>query len=328
MPKDFKVDKETRHMLDTIKSRRSIRFYKSDPVPREAIEEMIEAARWAPSAHNFQPTEFVVIQDDDTRKFFSEIAIGAAKSLYGDLTLEEAKKVTLTLPDHLQEGGDGRQLQRISGDFYRYIYTAPLILLVVVDMGSPYYEADGWMAVQNLLVAAKAMGFGSIATVRGVVRKKDRDSIRERMGVPDKYEILGIVLVGYPDEEPEIVKRDLDELIHYEKFNVRESSAAAVEVDENLVKIFSTRLSEGFLDSWEKDVVYEFARKVTRDSAGKVEKAKSDGMDNDEIVEKVLIPKARSAIRNETMEKYEGLIKETSDEDYMSWKSDKDEKKS
>lgn len=328
MPKDFKVNEKTRYVLDAIKNRRSIRFYKPDPVPREAIEEMIEAARWAPSAHNFQPTEFVVIQDDDTRKFFSEIAIGAAKSVYGNLTVEEAKEVTLTLSDHLQEGSNGRQLQRISGEFYKYIYTAPVILLVCVDMGSPYYEADGWMAVQNLLVAAKAMGFGSIATVRGVVRKKDRDSIRERIGVPDNYEILGIVLVGYPDEEPVIVKRDLDELIHYEKFNIRAPSQAAVEIDEDLVKILSTRLYEGFLDGWEEDAVNEFARNIVRDNAGKVEKARVDGSDNDDIVDRVLMSKARSAIRNETMEKYGGLIRETSDEDYMSWKSDKGKKKS
>ncbi len=327
MPEDFRMDEKTRHVLDTIKSRRSIRFYKPDPVPEKAIEEMIEAARWAPSAHNFQPTEFVVIQDDDTRMFFSEIAIGAAKSVYGDLTVEEAKEVTLTLPDHLQDGGNGRQLQRISGEFYKYIYTAPLILLVCVDMGSPYYEADGWMAVQNLLVAAKAMGFGSIATVRGVVRKKDRDSIREKIGVPNNYEILGIVLVGYPDEEPEIVKRDLDELIHYEKFNVRAPSPAAVEVDEEVVKILAARLSGGFLDGWEEDAVNKFARKVAGDNAGKVGKARAEGMDNDDIVDRVLMSKARSAIRDETMEQYGGLIKDTTDEDYMSWKSDKGGKK-
>jgi len=212
----FEKSSEVQFALDTIKNRRSIRFYKPDHVPDEAIEEIIEAARWAPSAHNFQPTEFIVVRDDDTRKYFSEIAQGAAKKTYGDLTPEQAKQALLSLPDHIQE--DGRVLQHISGEFYKYIYTAPVVLVVCVDRRSPYYEADGWMAVQNLMVAAKAIGLGSIATVRGVVNPKDNDKVRERMGVPDGYEVLGIVLVGYPDEEPEVPKRDLEELIHYERF--------------------------------------------------------------------------------------------------------------
>ncbi len=216
MADKLKITKEVQFVLDTICNRRSVRFYKSDHVSDEAIETIIEAARWAPSAHNFQPTEFVVIRDDETRKHFSEIAQGASKRTYGDLSKEEAKQALLSLPDHLQE--DGRILQHISGEFYKYIYTAPVILLVCVDKRSPYYEADGWMAVQNLMVAAKALGLGTIATVRGIVNPKDKAEIRKYLEVPDGYEILGIVLVGYPDEEPVVLKRDLDELIHYERF--------------------------------------------------------------------------------------------------------------
>jgi len=216
----FEISRDAQLVLDTIRSRRSIRFYRPDPVPDGALEVIIEAARWAPSAHNFQPTEFVVIRDDATRKYLSEIAQGAAKRTYGNLTPEQAKQALLSLPDHIQE--DGRVLQHITGEFYRYIYTAPVVLVVCVDMGSPYYEADGWMAVENLMVAARALGLGSIATVRGVVNPKDRGKVRERLGVPEGYEILGIVLVGYPDEQPVVPKRDLEELIHYERFGNHE----------------------------------------------------------------------------------------------------------
>ena len=104
MAEDLKIDSAARHVLDVIKNRRSIRFYKSDHVPEKAIKEIIEAARWAPSAHNFQPTEFVVIRDNDTRKFFSEIAIGAAKSLYGDLTVKQVRAAVEQALSRLRQG--------------------------------------------------------------------------------------------------------------------------------------------------------------------------------------------------------------------------------
>jgi nitroreductase len=49
--------------LELVKSRRSIRVFKPDPVPRETIEKILEAARWAMSGANGQPWEFVVVQD-------------------------------------------------------------------------------------------------------------------------------------------------------------------------------------------------------------------------------------------------------------------------
>ena len=54
--------------LDLAKSRRSVRRYRPDPVPEELIEQVLEAARWAPSGMNMQPWEFVVITDEDLKR--------------------------------------------------------------------------------------------------------------------------------------------------------------------------------------------------------------------------------------------------------------------
>jgi nitroreductase len=62
-------------MLEAIKNRRSVRFYKSDPVSDEQIEELIKAAQFAPSAYNNHAIEFVVVKDQATRKKIYDLAI-------------------------------------------------------------------------------------------------------------------------------------------------------------------------------------------------------------------------------------------------------------
>ena len=59
--------------LKLIKSRRSIREIKPDPVPDEYIEKILEAARWAPSGFNMQPWEFVVVRDPDLKRGIKQI---------------------------------------------------------------------------------------------------------------------------------------------------------------------------------------------------------------------------------------------------------------
>ena len=59
--------------LDLVKQRRSIRRFKSDPVPTEAILKILEAARWAPSGFNMQPWEFVIVQKPELKTRIIEI---------------------------------------------------------------------------------------------------------------------------------------------------------------------------------------------------------------------------------------------------------------
>ena len=59
--------------LSLLKTRRSIRKYKNQPVEKEKIEKCLEAARWAPSASNRQPWEFVIVKEENTRKKLSNI---------------------------------------------------------------------------------------------------------------------------------------------------------------------------------------------------------------------------------------------------------------
>ena len=60
-------------VLEAIKTRRSIRKYKKDPVPQEKINKILDAARWAPSGHNSQPWEFIILRDANVRKDLAKV---------------------------------------------------------------------------------------------------------------------------------------------------------------------------------------------------------------------------------------------------------------
>lgn len=66
-------------LLELLKKRRSTRRYKPDPIPDDAIDKIIEAARWAPSGFNQQPWEFVVVKDPKLREGIVEICMETMK---------------------------------------------------------------------------------------------------------------------------------------------------------------------------------------------------------------------------------------------------------
>jgi len=94
---------------------------------------------------------------------------------------------------------------------------------------------------------------------------------------------------------------------------------------EDIIKKLAAKLKGGLLSDWEDGAVDEFSAEVANNNAAKVQKAIDGGMSDDEVVENVLYSKARSALRGVTMEKYGNIIRETHDDDYMSWKSPKKE---
>ncbi len=60
------------HLLDELRERRSVRKYQARPVPEELIREVLEAAGWAPSAHNAQPWRFIVLSDPQVKRRLAE----------------------------------------------------------------------------------------------------------------------------------------------------------------------------------------------------------------------------------------------------------------
>jgi nitroreductase len=152
-------------VFEAILGRRSVRQYKSNPVPEKLIEKILDAARWAPSGSNIQPWKFIVVSDRDLLEVIRKMSPGY---------LGETPLAILVCSDKEKE-------YRVGG-----------------TLGRDYMSvADCSMAVENMLLAAYALGLGTC-----VVKSFSRAAVREMLEIPDDIEPELMVVVGYPVQTP------------------------------------------------------------------------------------------------------------------------------
>ncbi|MGC9468227.1 MAG: nitroreductase family protein [Anaerolineae bacterium] len=160
--------------LETIFTRRSIRKYTGQPVSEENLKTLLEAAMNAPSANNRQPWHFIVVDD--------------RAQLNGIMEAHPYSKM---------------------------LAEAPMAIIVVGDTAtsSSYFQQDCAAAIENLLLAARAMGLGTVWL--GVYPNEKRvEGIAELFGIPEPYVPLAVIAVGHPAEEKGRVDRYKEEKVH------------------------------------------------------------------------------------------------------------------
>jgi nitroreductase len=167
-------------VIEVIKSRRAIRSFEDKPVPESAIQTMLEAATYAPSAINIQPWKFTLITNKDAMKHLSDTAKPALLRM---------------LPDVGDEGLAGIKKQ-LTNPQYNIFYNAPM-LIFVSGVKSPYAIYDCSMAAQNMMLAAYTLGIGScwIGTAVGLANDP---KVKAELGVPEDHEVHAAIIFGYP----------------------------------------------------------------------------------------------------------------------------------
>ena len=171
-------------VFQVIRDRRSIRKYKDTPVEREKIEQLLDAARLAPSWKNLQCWRFLVLTDP----------AGKEKVLAG-----------------FDDDNPGK----------KGIAAAPVTILVCADPGESgvengidYYIADTAIAFEHLCLAATALGLGSCWM--GLFNEA---VIKAGLGLPEQIRIVGITPLGYPDQAPKPrPRKDLAEIAYFEEW--------------------------------------------------------------------------------------------------------------
>lgn len=167
-----------------IRSRRSVARLKPDPVPRAAIERMLEAAVWAPNHHLTQPWEFVVLGGEAKRRF-AEIRRDFRRTLFKDPAAPE--------------------VQPALGKIYADTMAIPAIIVVTTTApADPELRDDDYAAtmcaIQNILLVATGLGLGTYLRTGGLIHY---EPLRELLGVPHDRRIAGVLYMGYPDHIPE-----------------------------------------------------------------------------------------------------------------------------
>lgn len=168
-------------VLTAISTRRSIGVVKPDPVPTELINKILEAGTWAPSHHRTEPWKFFVLTGDARKKLGN--------------TLASILESTLEVP--LSEEGKKR-LEKEAAKPLR----APVIIAAAVEptindkvlINEEYAAVNA--AIQNMLLAAHALGLGTVWRTGKVCYSPE---IKQLFGLSDKGEMLGFIYLGYPN---------------------------------------------------------------------------------------------------------------------------------
>ena len=173
--------------FDAIYTQRAIRHLKPDPVPRETIERLIEAGTKAPSGGNSQGWKFIVITGPETKSAIAEYYLQAWEMAYGNQNPSPPN-----IQSHVRSSAD--YLARNMADM-------PILLMACIHHdGSPSTITRGssiYPAVQNILLAARALGLGSAITT---LHKRYEKEIKDLLEIPDNVETAALLPIGFIQE--------------------------------------------------------------------------------------------------------------------------------
>lgn len=175
------------------RGRRSVRRYAARAVPAELVDKLLEAAHWAPSAHNRQPWRFVVLNDAGLRRQLAEAMAAHWQS------------------DLLADGADAQQVSQRAARSIQRIVDAPLAILPCLDLDSldvypdPLRQQREWqmgvqsvaLACQNLLLAAHSCGLAACWMCAPIFCP---ELVQAILDLPAVYEPQALLTIGYPPD--------------------------------------------------------------------------------------------------------------------------------
>ena len=192
-------------LFEAIKTRRSIRHYTTDPVDDTKIETILEAGRWAPSWSNTQCWRFIVVRDPEMKSKVAETLVQF--KLPDKLIDNPAIKILNTVPVVIvvcaevgKSGGPPGKPGGAGGEF-------------ITDKGD-WFMFDTALAVQNMVLAAHALGLGTV-----IIGTFDAAKAGKVLGVPEGYRVVTMFPVGVPAQEGKTPPRkELSEIVSKDRW--------------------------------------------------------------------------------------------------------------
>ena len=191
------------NIWEVFQKRRSVRKFKSDPVPEAKIKQIIDAARMAPTSGNQQPWKFLVIRD---KKVINQMMEACIKE---SLTRFEANPGSSETKEQF--------VKRVRTGYSSGYFSAPVFIVILTDNNSKYPDYNHWdgpLAAGYLMLAARALGYGTVFITDAI----SENVTKEILEIPDNYTRVCITPLGVPYEWPATPpKRDLNEMISFDK---------------------------------------------------------------------------------------------------------------
>jgi nitroreductase len=167
-------------VLEAIRTRRSVRSYSGQPVEDEVLNQVLEAARLAPSANNRQEGRYVAVRDQAARHRLSIAAEGQG------FVAEAAAVIACCAVESNH----------------------------VMSCGQPAYSVDVSIAVDHMTLAAWSLGLGSCW-----IGAFDEGRVREILGIPESVRVVALLALGYPKHPSGArPRKPMNEIAHYERW--------------------------------------------------------------------------------------------------------------
>ncbi len=165
-------------VLETIRTRRSVRSFRNRPVEKDVLEAVVEAGRYAPTGMNRQDVWFFVTDKPELIRELSELNADVMKAAN---------------PSY-------------KGDPF---YHAPAVVAVLADASDPNWVKNGSLAMGNMMLAAHSLGLGScwINRADAVFDSEAGRGLLDGYGIPKNAAGVGFCILGYPGEEKEAAER-------------------------------------------------------------------------------------------------------------------------
>lgn len=181
--------------FEVVYNRRAVRAYKPDPVSKEDIIKILDAANYAPSGQNLQQWEFIVVSGEKKKKMGE--SYGVIGQAYSASWEDEASRTAFV-------------------EYARTYGGAPVIIVVLAetsDVPNVYkmHLESGSAAMENLVLAARALGLGT-CWMTGPMQ--DEATLRKLLDIPENKMIVAVTPLGYPVAFPEAPPRMDAELHH------------------------------------------------------------------------------------------------------------------
>jgi nitroreductase len=166
-----------KQLMELIKKRKSIRAYKDKALPKDMVDSILEAAKYAPTARNMQELEYKVITNKALIKRLSD----------GITTALKKEAPAMKAPPNFHPN---------------FFYEAPLLIIITAPKDNLWASADAALAVQNIMLYATASGLGSCFIGMARFIEKDR-ALMDELHITDERHLVAAVICGYADEKPE-----------------------------------------------------------------------------------------------------------------------------
>ena len=167
--------------MENMLTRRSVRKYKSDMIPREILDQILQAGSYAATGRNLQSPIMIAVTNQELRNRLSAM---------------------------------NAKIMGVESDPF---YGAPVVIVVLADRSVPTYVYDGSLVMGNLMLAAHELGIGScwIHRAKEEFNSEEGKEILKQLGIEGDYEGIGHCVLGYPDGPLPVEKARKDHYIYY-----------------------------------------------------------------------------------------------------------------